>query len=294
MASDANIANLMGMARTAMLGGNNQEALSYFNRVLEIDPSASEAWMGKGKAAGWQSSLVNLRLQEAAIAFNHAIANAGPNHEATATTEAVGEMNRIIVAIYGIARNHMIEYVSLDNSWPDYLNQISQFLEALETIRQWDPENVDTLQNIVHLCKDNIEGYSYRDQFNNNAPAAHGITPSYESLLRERMNGAIAALQALDPSYAPPAIEKKTVDACFVVTATMGDFEHPDVVLLRQFRDRWLRERRFGNQFIAGYYRVGPHLAAIIERSNWLKRVSYLLIVRPATAFARKRMRCAK
>ena len=64
MASDGNIANLLGMAKTAAMGGNNQEALSYFNRVLEIDPTVSEAWMGKGAAAAWQSNLVNIRLPE--------------------------------------------------------------------------------------------------------------------------------------------------------------------------------------------------------------------------------------
>ncbi len=291
MAGDPSITNLMGMARTAMLGGNNQEALSYFNRVLEIEPSFSEAWIGKGKAAGWQSSLVNFRLQEAAIAFNHAIASAEPDQRAAVIADVVSEMNIIIVALYGIARDHMIEYVSLANSWLDYLRHVSQLIDALETTRGWDPENVDTLENIVHLCKDNIEGYSYRDQFNNNAPSAHGITSSYESFLRERMEQAVAVLQSRDPNYAAPVVQKKTADACFIVTATMGDFEHPDVVLLRRFRDKWIRNRPFGDMFVAGYYRVGPYLAGAIERSDRLKRVCYLLIVRPATIFARRKMR---
>lgn len=291
MITDGNVANLLGMAKTAMIGGNNQEALGYFNRVLEIDPSVSEAWIGKGRAAAWQSTMVNIRLPEALIAFNHAIANADAASKDAVTHEAVDEVNKVAVALYGLSRDHLAEYVSLDNTWPSYLAQVAQLIDALEGVRQWSPNDRTTLDNIVHLCKDNIEGYSYRDRFNNNAPAAHGITPSYEQFLRERMNQAVAGIQALDPSYAAPAIEKKKADACFVVTATMGDFDHPDVVFLREFRDLWIRQRRGGNEFVNAYYRVGPFFASLVTRSALLRQLSYVLLVKPAVRFARGRMR---
>ena len=49
------ITNLLGLARTADVAGNDAEAETYYNRVLELDPTISEAWIGKGKSAGWQS-----------------------------------------------------------------------------------------------------------------------------------------------------------------------------------------------------------------------------------------------
>lgn len=290
MQQNGNTANLLGMAKTAMLGGNNEEALGYFNRVLEIDPTVSEAWMGKGKAAAWQSNLINIRLPEALIAFNHAIANADEPHKQSVTTEAVGEVNSVVSAIYGIARNHMVEFDNLDNLWSSYLNQVAQLLDALEEARKWKPDDRITLDNIVHLCRDNIEGYSYRDRFNNNAPAAHAISPQYETFLRERMDQAVEAIRVSDPTYAAPAIEKKKADACFVVTATMGDFNHPDVVLLRQFRDDWIAKQYGGKSFIAAYYLIGPLIAKLIHKSGHLRGLSYLLIVRPAVRFARDRI----
>ena len=57
--------NLLGLARTADISGNAAEAEIYYNRVLEIDPSISEAWFGKGKSAGWQSSIKNMRFRAA-------------------------------------------------------------------------------------------------------------------------------------------------------------------------------------------------------------------------------------
>lgn len=290
MSSDGNVANLLGMAKTAAIGGNNAEALSYFNRVLEIDPSISEAWMGKGKAAAWQSTLANMRLPEAMIAFNHAIANAPAESTTAVTNEAVTEMNRVIVALYSIAREHLDEYCSLDNTWSSYINQVAQFVDTLEEVRKWSPHDRNTLDNIVHFCKDNIEGYKYRDKFNNNMAAAHSISPSYEKLLRERMTDAMDTLRQIDPSYAPPTIEKKKADACFVVTATMGDFNHPDTVYLRRFRDEWLEKQPLGPAAIRAYYAVGPVLAGLIRQNDWLRRASHRLIVKPAIRFAAKRM----
>jgi hypothetical protein len=290
MTSSADINNLLGLARTALIGGNNAEALSYFNRVLEVDSKHSEAWIGKGKASAWQSTLANIRINEALIAFNHAIATADEAAKAERIEEAVEDINKVVVALYGLARDHMIEFVSLDNSWPDYLKQVAQLIDGLEAAKNWSPENRITLENIVHLCKDNIEGYSFRDQYNSNISAAHSVAPEYEQFLRTRMDEAVSGLQALDSSYSAPTIEKQKADACFVVTATMGDFDHPHVTLLRRFRDRWILERRWGEGFVAFYYRHGPKLARVIEKSNFLRGAAYWTIVLPATLVARSKL----
>lgn len=290
VSSESNTANLLGMARTALIGGNNEEALVYFNRVLEVEPERSDAWVGKGKAAGWQSTLAHFRLGEALVAFGHAIATAPDGQTAPVTEEVVEESNRIIAALYSLARNHLVEYAALDNTWPTYLGQVSQMLEALETTRKWAPETRTTLDNIVHLCKDNIEGYSFRDPYNSNMPAAHGITPSYEQLLKNQMDQAVSAIREMDPSYAAPAIDKKKADACFVVTATMGDFNDPHVTLLRGFRDAWLLKRSWGRAAVKGYYKIGPLLADVIRDRPALRRLSLIFVVRPAAAFARRRL----
>jgi hypothetical protein len=234
--------------------------------------------------------LAHFRFGEALIAFNHAIATAPDEVKSAVVAEVVEEANRLVATLYGMARNHMVEFVALDGAWPTYLGQVSEMLEALETTRQWSPDNRVTLDNIVHLCKDNIEGFSYRDPYNNNVPVLNGITPAYEQLLKTRMDKAVNAIRALDPSYAAPVIEKKTADACFVVTATLGDFDHPDVTLLRRFRDAWLARRPWGRSAVRVYYRVGPVLADLIRDRPALRHCSRLLVVRPAAAFARRRL----
>jgi tetratricopeptide (TPR) repeat protein len=284
----ATISTLMGMAKTAQTAGNSAEALSYFNRVLESDPTNSEAWIGKGKAAGWQTTLGNLRVSEMLVAFNHAVATANPEETESTLQAVTHEANHLIVTIYKMARDHMLEFVSLPNSWPTYVQQMGQMVDALSTVSAWNPTDRITLENIVHLCKDNIEGVSYRDQFNNNAPHAWTLTPEYESLLRRKLDEATNKLRGIDPAYAPPQIEKKKAEDCFVITATMGDPGHPDVKLLQSFRDDWLQQRAWGSLLICWYYRHGPSAAAFIAQTDTRRRISHRCIVRPAVWLVRR------
>ena len=96
VAPSVSLSNLLGMARTASLAGNVSEAESYYNRVLELDPRNSEAWLGKGKSAAWQSSISNIRTNEMVVMFNHAIGTSDDTSRASVVESCVHEMNHIV------------------------------------------------------------------------------------------------------------------------------------------------------------------------------------------------------
>ena len=66
--------------------------------------------------------------------------------------------------------------------------------------------------------------------------------------------------------------------SCYVATATYQDVMHPNVVLLRDYRDRFLRKSVFGRLFIALYYTVGPYLAYFPENFTFIRRMSKNII----------------
>ena len=68
---------------------------------------------------------------------------------------------------------------------------------------------------------------------------------------------------------------------CFIATATMGDYDHPVVIQLSQFRDQYLTKYNWGNKFIKYYNILSPYPAKIISKNNLLKKVSYFIIVKP-------------
>ena len=68
---------------------------------------------------------------------------------------------------------------------------------------------------------------------------------------------------------------------CFIATASMGSYDHPEVMELRHFRDEWILEKSWGVSFVKWYYHYGAIAAKYIEKSFILKKLSYLLIVKP-------------
>lgn len=65
---------------------------------------------------------------------------------------------------------------------------------------------------------------------------------------------------------------------CFVATACFGDYDHPTVQLLREFRDNELTAAPFGEKAIELYYRFGPALAWFVHRFPILKRAATAIL----------------
>lgn len=89
------------------------------------------------------------------------------------------------------------------------------------------------------------------------------------------------------PKFTDPALTKAKSSNCFIATATMGSYEHPTVVELRHFRDSWLLKKQWGESFVEWYYHYGAIAAKFIEKSFVLKKISYLLIVKPLVYLSR-------
>jgi hypothetical protein len=75
---------------------------------------------------------------------------------------------------------------------------------------------------------------------------------------------------------------------CFIATSTMGNYDHPVVIDLRMFRDQWLLKRNWGISFTKWYYLHGPKAAKAIDRSIILKKLSYIIIVKPLQLITKK------
>lgn len=85
---------------------------------------------------------------------------------------------------------------------------------------------------------------------------------------------------------APQAVQAKK-EGCFIATAALGDYNHPDVIALRKLRDRQLLQTPAGEWCVRVYYEYSPVLAVGIAQSGWLKQVVFHLLVRPLAGFSR-------
>ena len=68
---------------------------------------------------------------------------------------------------------------------------------------------------------------------------------------------------------------------CFIATAAYGADRVDRIRVLLRFRDRVLCRFPLGRLAIACYYRLSPHLAAIIGRHDRLRSLTRLLVLEP-------------
>ena len=84
------------------------------------------------------------------------------------------------------------------------------------------------------------------------------------------VNGPISAVVRDFPEAVSP-FPGVTGEGCFIATAAYGFYSAPQVQLLREFRDRYLKNNAPGRAFVAWYYRCAPHGAQFINEHPWLK-----------------------
>ncbi|HEY6160305.1 MAG TPA: CFI-box-CTERM domain-containing protein, partial [Bacteroidia bacterium] len=68
---------------------------------------------------------------------------------------------------------------------------------------------------------------------------------------------------------------------CFVATACYGDYNAPEVLVLRNFRDGYLLHRAWGRFFVKFYYRFSPPAARVLERSAFLRKAIRKIVLAP-------------
>ncbi len=73
---------------------------------------------------------------------------------------------------------------------------------------------------------------------------------------------------------------------CFIATAAYGSYLHPQVQLLRNFRDEYLLTNTPGRAFVAFYYRNSPPLADFIARHPVLRGITRLALTPLVVAVA--------
>lgn len=285
VAIKSNLQNLFRLADAASEAGNYDESYNYYTQILEEDGNNSKAWFGKGVAAGWQSNLLVFRFPEMLSSFQKAIEYASNEERNQYISRAADSINSISVACYYLSREHLDRFVSLHDSWSDYIDSCSQIISSLEIANEYAPSNREIVKSIILICKDNIEGVFFFDD-SINLPITRSLSQERENILKTKLDEYVSMLQRIDPSYKPPQIKKAR--SCFVVTATMGCENNPRVAILRQFRDVILLRTEVGKQVICLYSYIGPQIASIIQGSWFLRQLSYLFIVLPASEIARK------
>lgn len=84
----------------------------------------------------------------------------------------------------------------------------------------------------------------------------------------------LASVLKIDEEYTlrVDKILNKSKKGCYIATMAYGDYNHPQVLILRKFRDEKLSKSAFGSWFIKTYYRFSPLLVEKLKDVHWINR----------------------
>ena len=124
--NSASLENYLKIAKTAYSSANQVEAERYANKVIEIAPDNYEAWLIKGKSAGWQSTLANPRFPECISAFSAALINTPDDEKESVGEDIKEEIKNISCALITLRAERFVK-------WPDKEEAIG-FIGDITTI----------------------------------------------------------------------------------------------------------------------------------------------------------------
>lgn len=312
---------MLGLARTAIEAGQALEAEDLFRRVLEVDPTNVDAWLGRGEICQSLASLADTRLAEANTYFLKASEHSDSSAERESTTSVAAASLLISHAtrIYVAASAHYAACGRMSNMPPGHIlpdpkefafrsSRISEVLRGYfdAAVILVNANDIDLASNdmksrmstCVDVCVIIIQQrWVETTGINKGYKILGGYQDDINVMARAAAKAIAIFLKRADPSYEVPAeiigqvptkseatktkTTSKSSGPCFVATAACGHADHPLVNDLRRFRDEKMQRSVLGLKFIEIYYRVGPHLAKGLTCLPFLRAPVKYMLIMP-------------
>ena len=106
------------IAETAQEGGSYSEALNYYNKVIEQEPTFADAWLKKGICMVRTSKIGDLKIPEAISSWKAAIKFA--KHPDAMKKRVATEINNVVSDFYPVLENHFIKFHKVDDSFAEH------------------------------------------------------------------------------------------------------------------------------------------------------------------------------
>lgn len=281
--------NYVTILEKSMIAGNYKESYDYCNKALEIDPQSAALWENKAISCFWIRTDKDIIESEAKeiLTYLNAAKQANPDSETYKDTASSIASNLFYAVYY---RYLMIEPdmssdgKELDGYSYETSEKLVSYIKIMEISFDINPTAAYLEKAVYELTNLDKGWWINIDKQGNKTTDDWWKQFSFDAV-RTRARY-IKKIKKIKPNYKEPEFPKKD-GWCFIATATMGSYDHPQVMELRHFRDEWILTKNWGESFVKWYYHYGAIAAKFIEKSFVLKQLSYLLIVKPLVYLSR-------
>ena len=282
--------NLLKLAQEAISSVNGEEAYSYANRVLEIEPENAQAWFLRMKGVGLTAILKDLKVLEVIKAGNNAIKFS--NNELSKDvyvyylTKCLNDlrfcMNQLantdaIKRVYE-ANSRLNAFKATENTLASdtIADIILKQVDNVVKLREFVPNSlVSSDSEVSKLVGEVAKQWVYYTNALNTRFNVYGakLSDDYVAKYRNVLSMIkLGLLEEMQNVIADEKISNQSSGQCYVATAVYGSYNCPQVWTLRRFRDSTLDETWYGRAFIKTYYAISPMLVKWFGETSWCKR----------------------
>lgn len=156
------------------------------------------------------------------------------------------------------------------------IDAIRAFVGRLNTERSktQTPEQKKAMQNLSDTDKNVLEIIQQKGAIE--AALFYLKANNIDAKEKGALENAQKYVQGLSKSF---GVKEKT--GCFIATTCYGDYNAPEVLILRNYRDKKLLTKYYGKIFVKIYYATSPYLANKISKSDILKKAVRLYLLKP-------------
>lgn len=291
--------NIIKLCETAIAADNAQEALLYANQILELDSNNTVGWFYKMKATYATSTLADLKCREI-IAYGGRAIESLPtpefsmqifeffltvclNHlkfcmEQLQNTESIKALYDAELLLNSSKATE--KTLNADQICNLILNQEEEIL----SLRFHVPNTMITNEpNLSHLTGEIAKQWVYFQNAVNERFNVYGAYMNETALSKYRrlLNQIKEGLpQEKMNEISSDSMTNEQKSGCYIATVVYGSYNAPEVVVLRHFRDCYLRKYFLGRSFIKLYYFTSPTVARWLKNTVYFNKAAHAILNR--------------
>ena len=153
---------LLNLAKISEESGNYSEAFQLYSEALLANPQSSEAWRGKGYAAGMQSTLASNRLQETINCYNQSLSVAEENSVDVLKMEYALSAFKLARDYFDLSLEHTMKFISVRDAQFEHADRCRSIIELCEYALSLDGE-LSTIKTFINDISSRCEKITFLD-----------------------------------------------------------------------------------------------------------------------------------
>lgn len=283
--------NYLALARRAKGDGNSEEAEKYYDLVLRIEPDNWEAMFYqvffsamRTKLAEVSNAILKVTKSTSSV-FETISRTVNPDDIKPIVSEICGSIISFGNMCMNALQNHYLEFNTVQSARNQFVNGTA-LLIILGT------SSSDSLQK--HIANDEIikeyvpillkfSMYAHKETYSTFIRVTNGtVLPIYLENYSVQAREIEALIRKFQPDYNAPELVSRNMtekkEGCYIATCVYGSYDHPRVLVLRQFRDNYLAKSHLGRAFISIYYMISPKVVRLLGSNSYFTRLARYIL----------------